>query len=77
MHGSVFQLHHFLSGVDAGPVADKILFALDFTQNFAILNDFYIVLIFHLMRAAVRYFRSFLKMREFRIEIEMAEAVLG
>ena len=77
MHGSVFQLHHFLSSVDASPVADEILFALDFTQNFAILNDFYIVLIFHLMRAAVRYFRSFLEMWEFWIEIEMTEAVLG
>jgi len=77
MHSAVLQLHHFLSGVNAGPVANEILFALSFAKNFAIFNDFYIVFIFHLMRAAVRYFRSFLEMREFWIEIELAEAVLG
>ena len=60
MHRAVFQLHHFLSGVDAGPVADEVLFTLGLAQNFAILHDFHIVLIFYLMRAAVNFFHRLL-----------------
>ena len=77
MHGAILQHHHFLSCVDTCPVADEIFFTLSLPQNFAIIHDFPVVFVFHLMRTTVGLFFCFLKMREFWIEIELTVAVPG